>query len=408
MSEAGPSSSSPPVLPDPNKEAPLLDTERGFTAQDLIEQQERLEAQANEAIPFRFDECTFARGYIRQPVFACKTCGHGGICAGCSVTCHGDHELVELFHRRHFRCDCGTPNLYRLCPDTPHKRDTGYPADARPCQLRSKDVNKGWDVPNDENVYTHNFEGAFCRCERGKTYDPDTEDEVMYQCLVCEDWFHESCLSLRPSTQSKPLLTTSQFDVLLCDACMRQPSAWLLRRYAGQPGWLVPVPPKDDDPSWRTLGSTSSEDNATEPMTKRRRTECSKPASSVLGSVPGRWDVYLTHQFRDALCRCEACAKAWESYPYVWDEEETYDPPMDRDDSASATSTSSTYERGMAMLSQLPRPQMLESLRAYQELRDALFEHLRPYAESHEPVSEEAVRAFFRDHVATRSSRDLP
>ena len=43
---------------------------------------------------------------------------------------------------------------------------------------------------------------------------------------------------------------------------------------------------------------------------------------------------------------------------------------------------------------------MIESVYAYQNLRNALFEHLRPYAESHKPVSEEAVRDFFREHAA--------
>lgn len=34
-----------------------------------------------------------------------------GICATCSITCHSEHEQVELFSRRHFQCDCGTTRL---------------------------------------------------------------------------------------------------------------------------------------------------------------------------------------------------------------------------------------------------------------------------------------------------------
>ncbi len=101
-------------LPEPSLPAPNLgEDEVGFTAADLIAQQSRLEAQANEAIPFQFDTCTYDKGYVRQPVYACKTCGGGGVCAGCSVSCHAEHDLVELFNKRQFRCDCGTPNLYR-------------------------------------------------------------------------------------------------------------------------------------------------------------------------------------------------------------------------------------------------------------------------------------------------------
>ena len=117
-----------PPLPDPSKAAPNIDPELGFTAQDLIDHQERLEAQANEAFPYHVDVCTHTRGYVRQLIYACKTCGGGGVCVGCSVSCHSDHDLVELFHRRHFRCDCGTPNLYRHRPcllyTSPSPRDS--------------------------------------------------------------------------------------------------------------------------------------------------------------------------------------------------------------------------------------------------------------------------------------------
>lgn len=166
--------SNAPALPDPQAPAPNIAPELGFTAQDLIEQQEQMEAAASEAYPFQITHCTHALGPIRQPVYACRTCGGGGVCAACSVACHGDHDLVELFHKRHFRCDCGTPSLYRTRRD---RTDTGYPADATPCALRKHETNKGWDVPN-ENAYSHNFAGHFCVCERGKTYDPETEEEA--------------------------------------------------------------------------------------------------------------------------------------------------------------------------------------------------------------------------------------
>ncbi|WFD23264.1 RING-type E3 ubiquitin transferase [Malassezia equina] len=363
------------TLPDPQAPAPHLDENQGFTAQDLIDQQTRLEAQAHEAIPFRFDACTHSLGYIRQPV----------------VACHSDHELVELFHRHHFRCDCGTPNLYRDRQETRMMRQTGFPDDARPCTLRKATKNRGWDEPNDENSYTHNFHGAFCYCERGKHYDPVTEDEVMYQCIVCEDWLHQSCTALVPNaTTSVPLLSAHEFDTLICDRCMKHERADLLRDYACAPGWLV----LDDH---GVMDMTSKE----RPSKRIRTSTCRRP-TCPLSEWPARFDVFLTPSFRDALCRCPACATQWSAmYPYIYTEEETYDPPADDDDTASATSTSS-YERGLSVLSQLPRMQMLESLRAYERLRDALFAHLRPYAQAHEPVTEEAVRAFFREHAGPK------
>ncbi|CCF52007.1 hypothetical protein NDA11_000808 [Ustilago hordei] len=271
---SSPQVASPPAaqLPDPSLPAPNLgEDDQGFTAVDLIAQQAKLEAQANEAIPFQFDTCTHDKGYIRQPVYACKTCGGGGVCAGCSVSCHAEHELVELFNKRKFRCDCGTPNLYRQREPNSASRCTRlteeliYPKDAKPCTLRQP----GFDPQNDANAYNHNFEGGFCYCQRGKRYDPEKEDETMFQCIVCEEWLHEGCTSLRPvsgnafnqsaaasaptdpiiteevkpgSTAAEtevPLIDHDLFDLMICDACVRKPGNEILRRYAGARSWMV-------------------------------------------------------------------------------------------------------------------------------------------------------------------------
>ena len=76
--------------------------------------------------------CTYDMGYIRQHVFACKTCyeeidgikqegeenkdeevRHCGLCLGCSLHCHQGHTLYELFDKRAFKCDCGTSKYGR-------------------------------------------------------------------------------------------------------------------------------------------------------------------------------------------------------------------------------------------------------------------------------------------------------
>jgi hypothetical protein len=49
------------------------------------------------------------------------------------------------------------------------------------------------DKDNNANAYNHNFEGLYCICN--KTFDPSSkQEETMYQCTICEDWFHPSCL----------------------------------------------------------------------------------------------------------------------------------------------------------------------------------------------------------------------
>ncbi|KAN0065110.1 hypothetical protein ACQY0O_001607 [Thecaphora frezii] len=525
------------ALPDPSLPAPSLPPQdAGFTAADLIAHQARLEAQATEAIPFKFDTCTHSMGYIRQPVYACKTCGGGGVCAGCSISCHAEHDLVELFNKRHFRCDCGTPNLYRdRAPNSSLGKvvidsQLEYPDGAAPCTLRKP----GFEPQNEENRYSHNFEGGFCYCTRGRTYDPEKEEETMFQCLVCEEWLHEGCTSLRPAVKSNevgtaerdedepPLIDHERFDLMICDACVRKPGNDLLRSYAGSIGWMVLLPtqqcasvgawdgipsirvPTDesklqrtktdpaaatstasssaaapqttcepaasnDEPSWQLFGlqlhdeaSDSKQgeaaversadvaapeaptDTAAGPIEKRKAPEIGSvnaadgvqtemaadkrkldltagPSAeeeiqaAKRSRIDGAASERTTETVQGTACTLPGTMPLLASAaPSVTDDyipalskeaEATYSPPSDHDNSLradddAASVTSSTYDLGMAALRSMPREKMLDSLQAYNKFRDALWEHLRPFASSGKAVSEEDVRAFFRNQTS--------
>ena len=129
---------------------------------DILTSQSTLVEEAAEALPFQFNQCTYNLGHIRQAVYLCTTCGvPRGICSACSVACHTDHEQLELFPKRRFRCDCPTSSV-------PH-----------PCTLHTTAEDE-----NTSNEYGQNFKGLFCRCSR--TYDAQTERETMIQCLACE------------------------------------------------------------------------------------------------------------------------------------------------------------------------------------------------------------------------------
>ncbi|KAK9365156.1 hypothetical protein V1509DRAFT_642933 [Lipomyces kononenkoae] len=157
-----------------------------ITALDYIETQQRLERDARDALPYDPTHCTYFDGALRQPVYACLTCAAksksnktaAGVCYSCSIQCHSDHDLIELFNKRNFTCDCGTTRLSAFGG----------------CNLR-KNFNE-LDIPSSSNRYCHNFEGRFCSCDL--KYNPETEKGTMYQCLlgdVCnEDWYHEECI----------------------------------------------------------------------------------------------------------------------------------------------------------------------------------------------------------------------
>lgn len=127
------------------------DEKSTVTALEYIESQERLEKDASSILPGKFEKCTFPSGYIRQQLYACKTCSvdkePAGMCYSCSIACHSSHELFELFPKRHFRCDCGLPgklNNHNCTLMTPEKKTV---------------------TANEENKYNHNFQGRYCRLD---------------------------------------------------------------------------------------------------------------------------------------------------------------------------------------------------------------------------------------------------
>ncbi|KAH8902739.1 hypothetical protein BR93DRAFT_233181 [Coniochaeta sp. PMI_546] len=191
-----------PAPPKVRRQSSSAQSEDSQTAADFIRDQMQLEADAREALPYKIDDCTKPLGALRQSVFACLTCNPppedpkapydnpAGVCYSCSVQCHGEHNLVEIFTKRNFTCDCGT---------------TRFPKTS-PCTLRiNPTTNTRGDVHSEEpdanNRYNQNFRNRFCGCECD--YDPFQQKGTMFQCLGLgthetggcgEDWWHPGCL----------------------------------------------------------------------------------------------------------------------------------------------------------------------------------------------------------------------
>ncbi|KAH8103375.1 hypothetical protein BXZ70DRAFT_725530 [Cristinia sonorae] len=413
---------------------------------DILATQSALVEEASEALPFQFTQCTYALGPIRQAVYLCTTCAvPRGICSACSVACHTDHEQIELFPKRNFRCDCPTRGLSHSCT-----------------------LHTVLEVENAENTYGQNFKGLFCRCSR--TYDAQTERETMIQCVACEDWFHESCLNLRDRPSSRdptpqpaaeaiqevdddaasdasssglppPLISGTSYDALVCRDCVK--GIPTLKRYAGTPGALMVIRDSASDP-WRVVGEevlaetlrdvevTDGDAHAATAGTKRPRSgsldevvqakrpkedtvqsETTKTSSLCLAPAPndivrdivsslddsvhsprGAGDVFLTEGWRERWCRCSQCLPSLESHPYLLEAEETHEPPEDPDSGLSLE------ELGMRALQRLPRDRAIDGIRAFNEMRDELMNHLRPFAQEGKEVTEADIRGFFEAKMA--------
>lgn len=285
-------------------------------------------------------------------MYLCLTCPEErGICSACSIACHTNHEQVELFPKRGFRCDCPTAAI------------------AHQCTLHSK-----CEEENASNTYGQNFRGRFCRC--GRPYDAKAERETMIQCLACEDWFHESCCNLREPPSSRepspvtaeeaddaaseasssglppPLLSGTDYESFICATCVFDKEH--LQKWAGTPGAIivtrqslsepwhleqgfsrgesvkVEIEQTPDTPMTRSKRPLSPSDHS--PESKRIRTSydtieptsrtCLAPPSNPIASrifagglkaaldpstSLGTGDIFFTEGFRDRWCRCDTC-----------------------------------------------------------------------------------------------------
>ncbi|KAG5652551.1 hypothetical protein H0H81_004612 [Sphagnurus paluster] len=411
------------------------------TLTEYLASQEELLQEAALALPHEFSKCTYSLGFIRQAVYLCLTCPEArGLCSACSIACHTDHDQIELFPKRNFRCDCPTTSIDHACA-----------------------LHKTLEEANTSNVYGQNFQAKFCRC--GRPYDAKTESETMIQCLACEDWFHESCCNLRERPSSREgspepnpdraapvegniddgssegssglppaLIPGSRYESFICGACVSNNAT--LVRWAGTPGIMMvtrdsitepwrcledgtPAEPVDvdrlDDVEGLSIGTKRplSPSDLDAPDAKRSRfssptfmpatkphqclaprlnptaqkifAQLDSPADSSLGTG----DLFLSEDFRRRWCRCALCLPPLEASQYLLEDEETYEPPEDPDLGLSLE------ELGMRALERIPRDKAIDGIMAFNGMRDDLVKYLRPFAEEGKVVCETDVREFF-------------
>lgn len=376
------------------------------TAVEIVEQQERLEAEARAVLPFDSSVCSGPQPRS-QALFACQTCPNArAVCYACSISCHADHALVELFVKRDFACDCGT-----LAIDSP-------------CTLLRRQ-----HAPNNDNEYSKNFQDRWCTC--GRVYDVDTEEQEMYCCVVCQDWLHHRCLFGLDAEHSP--LGPDDFEGLICAGCVATSGVRaVVERYAGVEGSGVMVIDEEGKVRGNLLDEEEEEeDTAVIPKTdegdilvgshpdpdvtsvKRARSTSSSPIAkrvkfspdgtisctapplptpttpsllSLLAMSNARQNVYLQLPPPSSFCVCPLCLPAFAPYPYLLVPTEVYSPPLD------LSAHTSTLELGLAALASLPVGQAIEGALAWRGLTDRLKTHLSQLGGV---VSKEDVEAFF-------------
>ncbi|KAJ3216986.1 hypothetical protein HK099_005663, partial [Clydaea vesicula] len=124
-----------------------------ITAEDFLTNQLDLEKQAKKLFKSDSNKCAITEKKKNQKIYVCLTCSKENTPSG-----------LELFNKRDFKCDCGN---YKM---------------KNSCELFKKDLLSSEDF--ETNVYNHNFCGKYCYCDTAY----DVENDVMFQCLFCQDW----------------------------------------------------------------------------------------------------------------------------------------------------------------------------------------------------------------------------
>ncbi|KAL0542348.1 hypothetical protein IC582_022453 [Cucumis melo] len=324
------------------------ETEQTISIQEYLKEVEEQELEADLVLGGdEGKECTYNKGYMkRQAIFSCLTCtpdGNAGVCTACSLSCHDGHEIVELWTKRNFRCDCGNSKFGNFV-----------------CKLFS---NK--DVENSDNSYNHNFKGSYCICNRPYP-DPDVEEQVeMIQCCMCEDWFHEEHLGLSSideiprDEEGEPL-----YEDFICKACsavcsflsLYPSSIWAVGRQsdtsldvsnkidASELPASTSLKHNDDvnlhdsanvHPTVDTDKSAGKDSLLSElpenPSSSKPIKDNSQTDSCVLGTslsasiIVENKPMFLSKNWRGALCRCEKCINTYKlnNISFLLDEEDS-------------------------------------------------------------------------------------
>ncbi|KAG7665803.1 uncharacterized protein J8A68_000628 [[Candida] subhashii] len=416
------------------------------TAVDYIENQLRLEREARELMPYDPNECTYEQGELRQPVFACLTCSKEndnqpiGVCYSCSIQCHASHEIVELFSKRSFVCDCGTTRMSKTFNGACNLRRRGEASEKgrrlSVSSTSSKELNlNAEDIPSSSNIYNQNFHGNFCCCE--KPYNPLEETGDMLQCyfgFVCgEDWYHDRCImgitkeavEKDRQTNGKNMLDKlappgedaeaeqqreeqesdaesaiphfpklDNFDVFICWKCISQFQD-VFNELEKTPGIVYTKLAHFDTINtmhdWESKNAElEKKSNRTddEPVVKRMKTEEPKQP---------QYSFFLANDFREKIIQLyESLNKESRLYEfltnnnYLFLDDPIYEPPNDVE-----STTGSILEMGADALQSIPREKAIEGLQAYDKIREKLRDFFKPFAEEGKVVTEQEVRQFF-------------
>ncbi|CRK86281.1 CLUMA_CG000106, isoform A [Clunio marinus] len=373
---------------------------------DLLNDEKELSDQAY-AVFAGSDEKNCNGFKQRQALYSCLTCASDvkedsskaiGICLACSLNCHDKHELVELYTKRNFHCDCGMKDGSVTCHLDPTKTKNGAHG-------------------NSNNKYNQNFSGIYCKCKRPYPDPESSSSDEMIQCVICEDWFHS--LHLELAGQIPP--AAESYSEMICEECMKQND--FLYDYSEFTVTATNDPSSDADTNASkeqaaTKPSTSSNTEKKEDdesfdksvVTKRMKLSddiCHRPKNkeNTKSSLTHGSAAFWKGPWREKLCKCEKCLKIYESLniSFLTDMRDTThfyeEKAKEKEQPASAMSSME------AALSSLPRVQQIDAISSYNNMKEKLFEFLQTFVVNNQIVQEEDIHRFFRNMTESKDNQ---
>lgn len=344
------------------------------TLDEVLQEQQQMIDDANAVLGAIDDKkCSYSEGYMkRQALYSCLTCipearsdlkQAAGVCLGCCYHCHEGHELVELYTKRNFRCDCGNAKFSN-----------------KPCKLETTKT----DV-NEFNEYNHNFSGKYCKCNRPYPDQDDSVEDEMIQCIICEDWFHTRHLGIE-------FPRNASYSEMSCESCVKK-HPFLLHYSAQCVKTLEPHADgevKDDE----TAASNDVEVVVTDEEKCNGVDHCTKPKEK---SIPLTSKFWTDIDWRKQLCTCPDCIRMYEEEKvmFLLDPQDPVQVYEEKGKEKAREFEERQQESGMKFLNSLNRVPLMETIAAYNDLKENLTEYLKKFADNKKVVREEDVREFF-------------
>lgn len=356
-----------------------------FSLQEIIES-EKEQTEIASAVLGASDaqNCSYSQGYVyRQALYCCLTCLNSnkenklhGICLACSYECHQNHELVELYTKRNFRCDCGNSNFKDFnCKLEPEK-----------------------EKENVLNKYNHNFSGLYCSCSRPYP-DPDLSandtlnNEEMIQCTICEDWFHLKHLNNFSSFK----INENDYEDMVCQQCMKLTTfLWFYQEQLAL---------KNKNEACLVDVETSNDECTGCKLERKKKT---------YATVANKWSesqssCFLSDSWRESLCKCDSCLKMYKDLKveFITKKEDSIKFYEEKGKKMDEMKEQEIDEQKLLNneLSKMNRVSQLELLHNLNDFKTDLKEFLADFARNGQVVKRENVEKFFEGLNNQRKKR---